>query len=173
MAGEFTPEHRRVLNSANHTEREKMLDECKRKFDTARDEFLASKGISEEELLKLGYSKKTWTSSTEDPFLRDWHLTVPKCDDYPVYLGLTGEKICDFTFTSDKFEEERMIDIGCTIAGMFNVHPKQVALTKELCKDGGCKILVSLRCDDGHPPMRKRMRHSLGLGMPKYKFGMP
>ena len=55
----------RVLNSANHAERVQMLDECKMKFDKARDEFLASKGISEEELLKFGYKKKTWSSSTK------------------------------------------------------------------------------------------------------------
>ena len=95
MANEFTPERRRVLNSGNHTEREKMLDECKRKFDTARDEFLASKGISEEELLKFGYSKKTWTSSTESPFRRDWRFTLPS-DDYPVYLSPTGNKNMQF-----------------------------------------------------------------------------
>ena len=150
MADRFTQKSR-VLNSANHTEREKMLDECKRKFDTARDEFLASKGISEEELLKFGYKKKTWTSSTESPFRRDWRFTLPS-DDYPVYLSLTGKKICNFTDTSDTFEEERMIDIGWNIAGTYGVHPQQVALTKELCKDGGCRILVTLRCDDERPP---------------------
>ena len=155
MADRFTQKSR-VLNSANHTEREKMLDECKRKFDTARDEFLASKGISEEELLKLGYRKKTWTSSTEDPFLRDWRLTVVPSDEYPVYLSLTGKLIKTFIFTADTFEEERMMDIGNNIASTYGVHPHQVALTKELCEiTGECKILATL-CSTDEPPPKKR-----------------
>ena len=154
----------RVLNSANHAERVQMLDECKRKFNKARDEFLASKGISEEELLKLGYRKKTWDRlpPTWDRLLKhgyrrkhssdyDWRHTVVPSDEYPVYRSRTGKLIKTFLFTSDWFEEERMIDIGNNIANTFGVHPHQVALTKELCgKSGKCRISVTLcSTDDG------------------------
>ena len=140
----------RVLNSANHAERVQMLDECKRKFNKARDEFLASKGISEEELLKIGYRKYTWTSMTPlDPYSSDYDWrqaygpyvrthTGPS-DEYPVYRSLTGKLLKTFMFASDRFEEERMLDIGNNIARTLGVHPHHVALTKELCgKSGKC-----------------------------------
>ena len=142
----------RVLNSANHAERVQMLDECKRKFNKAIDEFLASKGISEEELLKFGYRKKTWTSSTG--FIRHGC----DCDKYPVYLSLTGKLIKTFVFSLDQFEEERMMDIGNNIANTFGVHPHQVALTKELCEKGGeCRINVTLCSTDEPQPKKPRM----------------
>ena len=144
----------RVLNSASHAERAHMLEACKMTFDEARDEFLASKGISEEELLKLGYQKKTWITSTG--FIRHYHggtYDINDCDEYPVYRSLTGKLIKTFLFTSDWFEEERMIDIGNNIANTFGVHPHQVALTKELCgKSGKCRISVTLCSTDELEP---------------------
>ena len=138
----------RVLDSANHAERVQMLDECKRKFDKARDEFLASKGITEEELLKIGYRKKTWTPSALYPHWHDMYERYPG-DRYEVYQSLTGRPIKTFIFTSDQFEEERMMDIGNNMAFTFGVHPHQVALTKELCgKSGKCRISVTL-CSTG------------------------
>ena len=122
----------RVLNSANHAERVQMLDACKMTFDKARDEFLASKGITDEELLMFGYRKKTWTSSARDPFPSGPRRTPG--DKYEVYQSLTGRPLKTFTFPPYMFEEERMMDIAMNIAGTLRVHPHQVALTKEFCE---------------------------------------
>ena len=149
----------RVLDSANHAERVQMLDECKRKFDKARDEFLASKGITEEELLAFGYQKKSWITSTG--FIRHYHggtYDINDCDKYPVYRSLTGKLMKTFIFTSDQFEEERMMDIGNNMAITFGVHPHRVALTKELCEKGGaCRINVTLCSTDEPQPKKPRM----------------
>ena len=148
----------RVLDSANHAERVQMLDECKRKFDKARDEFLASKGITEEELLAFGYQKKSWISSTEDPYSRGYDYYDFSDDEYHVYRSLTGKLLKTFCYPPDCFEEERMIDIGNNIANTFGVHPHQVALTKELCEKGGaCRINVTLCSTDEPQPKKPRM----------------
>ena len=141
----------RVLNSANHAERVQMLEACKMTFDEARDEFLASKGITEEELLKIGYRKKTWTSSARYPLAWPLGPRRTRGDTYDVYESLTGRPIKSFEFPPDMFEEERMMDIAVNMAGTLRVHPHQVALTKELCgKSGKCKINVTLcSTDDG------------------------
>ena len=56
------------------------------------------------------------------------------------------------------FEEERMMDIAVNIAGTLRVHPRQVALTKELCEKGGaCRINVTLCSTDEPQPKKPRM----------------
>ena len=69
-----------------------MLEACKMTFDEARDEFLASKGITEEELLKIGYRKKTWTPSALYPHWHDRYKRYPG-DRYEVYQSLTGRPL--------------------------------------------------------------------------------
>ena len=136
----FSGEAAKILNSTTHTDRMEQLHARKRKFEEEGKEFLTSKGISEEELMRRGYTKKMWYS--EFPAReRD------KCDEYTCYQSLTGKEVKRFSFGKCgicDFEEERMVYMADNLASTFGVPAHRISLTKELSQSGEIKVYVTI-----------------------------
>ena len=135
-----TGEAAKILNSTTHTDRMEQLHSRKRKYEEEGKEFLTSKGISEEELMRRGYTKKVWLHELEPRFSK----ALCTCDEYTCYQSLSGKEVKRFCFGKCSFEEERMVYMADNLASTFEVPVDRIALKKELSQSGEIKVYVTI-----------------------------